>query len=134
MYYKKIILFMSILVVLFITSSCNEAKKAYISSAKEAIDALHTLQSVVKVGVNHQDYSGRLADAKIKVDKFIRENQTEYIPGLNAKISQAMQGYEDASDWWDLRLTLIESYDNIKATDPKVTIILKSNLLYGNSR
>jgi len=75
----------------------------YTSSAKEAIDALQALHSVVKVGISYKDYPGKLADCKIKIDKFLRDNPTEYVPGLNTKIEQAMSAYEDSLTWWDMK-------------------------------
>ncbi|HPZ06704.1 MAG TPA: hypothetical protein PL110_01205 [Candidatus Eremiobacteraeota bacterium] len=67
----------------------------YLPDAKDAVDALMALSSVVKVGISYRDYPARLADTKIKVDKFLRDHPTDYIPGLRSQIESAMLTYED---------------------------------------
>ena len=101
------------------------APSEYVSSAQEAIDALQALHSVVKVGISHRDYPSRLSDCKIKVDKFLRDNPTEYIPGFNTNISQAMKAYEDASEWWDIKFSGDEVQNFVKEDDSTVRYIFK---------
>jgi len=41
--------------------------------AGDALDALHALDSATEVGVNLRDYSTRVIDAKLKVDRYLRD-------------------------------------------------------------
>lgn len=97
----------------------------YISSAKEAIDALQALHSVVKVGISYKDYPSKLADCKIKIDKFLRDNPNEYIPGLNTKIEQSMSVYEDSLTWWDMKFTSEHVANFVEDSDPTIVYCFK---------
>ncbi len=45
------------------------------SDAKAAIDAIKGLQSVVKASIAYSEYSRRVLDAKVQVDRFVNSDQ-----------------------------------------------------------
>jgi len=53
-----------------ITLLVSTAAFAQSTSAKDALDALRGLNSAIDAGINLRDYTKRLADAKIVVDRF----------------------------------------------------------------
>ena len=71
--------------------SCEEAR--------EAIDALLAVASVLKIGVTYVEYPDRMKDAKIAVDKFLRGN-SGVRPELRKNIDLSMKAYEEAYLWW----------------------------------
>jgi hypothetical protein len=77
--------------------------ESYVSSAKEAIESLETLQTITKMDISNENYNTKLIDTKIVVDKFLRDNKTEYIKSdytsLNKEIKLAMMFFEDYSVW-----------------------------------
>jgi hypothetical protein len=64
----------------------------------EALGALRGLESVVKSGVNYQEFSKRVLDARVVVDRALRGNDAP-------KLREAMQLYELAAKIWRLRMT-----------------------------
>jgi len=68
-------------------------------AAKEAIQALEALQSVVSSGVSYRDYGPRKADTRIIVDRFLNEYKEN--PVADA-IAEAMAHYEAAGSFWKI--------------------------------
>ncbi len=76
---------------------------AYLASARQALDGLRSMKSVVRVGVSYADYPSRLQDARIIVDRFLDRHSVEQIPGLHGVIGSAMACFEDAGDLWAIK-------------------------------
>jgi hypothetical protein len=77
-------------------------------AAIEAIDAVRALRSVTEAGLNYSQYSKRVLDAKVKVDRFTSstsQNDAE----LGAIIQAVMHYYELASRAWAAKIAKNES-------------------------
>ncbi len=69
------------------------------SAYSDALDALKALQSVTTSGINYRDYSARVLDARVKVDKYLTSPPNGDDPQRSA-IRIAMQYYELTSLAW----------------------------------
>jgi hypothetical protein len=67
------------------------------AAAKEALQALEALQSVVNSGVSYRDYGTRKLDTRIIIDRFLNEYKQN--PAADA-IKEAMTHYENAENIW----------------------------------
>jgi hypothetical protein len=77
------------------------AIKAGPAPAEAAIDALRSLRSVTTSGINYRDYSTRVLDAKVRVDKYRDSGAND--PARDAIVA-AMKYYEMGSQAWGLRV------------------------------
>ncbi len=92
----------------FVEAFCNNTSNVTISyadpesieNAKEAIEALLAMNSILEIGINYSDYLSRLADAKIPVDKFLRDSEG-IDPELKDNIEKSLTGYKEAYTWWE---------------------------------
>jgi hypothetical protein len=67
--------------------------------SQEALDALRALRSVTGSGIAYRDYSQRVLDAKVKVDRYLTSSGSQR-PELVRAIRVAMLEYELASQAW----------------------------------
>jgi hypothetical protein len=67
--------------------------------SKEAVDALRELRSVTGSGIAYRDYSQRVLDARVKVDRYLSAPGND-APELRTAINVAMLEYELASQGW----------------------------------
>jgi hypothetical protein len=70
--------------------------------ARDALDALRGLQSVVESGLTYRDYATRVLDAKVKVDRYLSSSPNDP-PELRKTIEIAMREYELAGQSWNLQ-------------------------------
>lgn len=75
---------------------------APVSASTEALTALKGLRSVTASGINYRDYSTRVLDAKVIVDRYVGEAGADPQAAIIAK---AMQYFELASQAWGLRIS-----------------------------
>jgi len=95
------------------------ASPAQSSAARDALDALKALRSVTNSGIAYRDYSQRVLDAKVKVDRYLSSAAND-ADALRNAIRLSMSGYQLASLVWNLRFS---SQRNGEAEWPlKVTI------------
>jgi hypothetical protein len=80
------------------TQKSNQAPEG----AKNAIQALRALQSVLGSGVNYKEYRTRLGDTKIKVDQFLGDKSAN--PELKKHMSSALGYYMAAALVWDSKI------------------------------
>jgi hypothetical protein len=73
-------------------------------AGSEALGALKALQSVTAAGVAYRDYSTRVGDTKIQVDKSLRRSDAPSGDAAKA-IETAMGYYVTAGSVWNSRLT-----------------------------
>ncbi len=88
---------LAIIIVLTMLAIKAQLQKPGNDAAKEAIRALEALQSVVRSGVSYRDYGPRKADARIIVDRFLREYPKHPVA---IHINEAMKHYEAAKEIW----------------------------------
>jgi hypothetical protein len=67
--------------------------------ARDALDALRGLQSVVESGLTYRDYATRVLDAKVKVDRYLSSSPNDP-PKLRKAIDIAMRENELAGLSW----------------------------------
>lgn len=70
--------------------------------AKTAIEAIKGLQSVVKAGTPYSEYSRRVLDAQVQVDRFV--NSEQGTAKLRYEVKTAMNTYNLASRAWNAKL------------------------------
>jgi hypothetical protein len=70
--------------------------------ARDALDALRGLQSVVESGLTYRDYATRVLDAKVKADRYLLSSPNDP-PEHRKTIEIAMQEYELAGQSWNLQ-------------------------------
>ncbi len=73
----------------------------------EALQALKALQSVTTAGVNYNEYSHRVLDAKIQVDRYIQGDGGD--PEVKAEMRVTMAFYVLASDAWNWKIRKIDA-------------------------
>ncbi len=71
-------------------------------AADEALNALKALRSAVESGVNYQEYSSRLNDAKIRVDRYLA--QPDASDAAKQAVTRAMNYYVLARRAWNLKI------------------------------
>ena len=69
------------------------------NEASEAIQALQDLQSATRVGLTYNEYSRRLVDTRIKVDRYLR-GPSNRSADIQSKIEDAMDLFEYARTVW----------------------------------
>jgi len=75
-------------------------KDAYVAGARGALDAVRDLQSLVRSGITYPEYTRRVGDARIAVDRFMRCQSRDLAPPSREKIEQAIGCYELAAGDW----------------------------------
>lgn len=75
------------------------ARTTALSPSQEAMDSLKALRSVTESGIAYRDYSQRVLDAKVKVDRYLTSPATD-AAALRTGIALAMRDYEFASRAW----------------------------------
>ena len=77
-------------------------------AAKDALDALQALQSATRVGLAYGDYTPRLLDTTVRVDRYLRESGAFTQPGdeqLRTHVHAAMDLYALAGKVWNNKIT-----------------------------
>jgi hypothetical protein len=82
--------------------------QAQIASARLALEAVEALASVTKSGVNFKDYSERVAEAQIAVDRY--ENEFGKQDAFSIAVENALAHYRFANDFWDKAVTENDEY------------------------
>src|SRR5215471_5478686 len=82
---------------------------AQTSPATDALDALRALKSVTEMGVSYRDFLPRVADAKIKVDRYL-ESPANDEAALRGKIKVAMRLYVLSTVAWSNKIQVNEDY------------------------
>lgn len=104
-----------------VTPPVREAKprlsEAERRSAAEALQALKALQSVTVAGVNYREYSPRVLDAKILVDRYVQSDGGDAEAKRN--VQDAMNLYVFASSAWNTKIT--EHWAEI-VDDPRIDL------------
>lgn len=85
-------------------------------SANEALQALKALQSVTEAGVTYQEYSRRVLDAKIQVDRYLQTEGGD--AEIKRSVQEAMDLYVLASSAWNAKIT--EDYEMFGAEHPAI--------------
>jgi len=70
--------------------------------ATDALDALKGLKSVTEAGVNFRDYSSRVLDAKVKVDKYLADAPKD--DPARPQAETAMRLYVMAMQTWAMKI------------------------------
>jgi hypothetical protein len=70
--------------------------------ARDAVDALRGLQSVVESGITYRDYAARVLDAKVRVDHYLASFPNDP-QELRKTIENAMREYELAGRSWNVQ-------------------------------
>ena len=84
-------------------------------SAAEALRALKAVQSVTSGGVDYREYSARVNDAKVLVDRFLDEDKSAP-EALAGAVKAAMDFYGLAARAWNARISR-SNYEAV-AADP----------------
>jgi len=74
------------------------AALAQTTPANDALDSLRTIQSATEIGINLRDYSTRVLDAKLKVDKYLADAPKD--DAARPAIETAMRAYILAVKIW----------------------------------
>ena len=69
----------------------------------DALDALKSLQSVTTAGLTYREYSPRVLDAKVRVDRYLQGEGRNR--AFQVQIEQAMDLYVLASAAWSSKIT-----------------------------
>jgi hypothetical protein len=70
------------------------------------IQAVQELQTATRVGLNHQEYSKRLIDTQIRVDRAVERIPAGGTPGsdVSGMIRNAMATYTYADQVWGMKI------------------------------
>jgi hypothetical protein len=71
-------------------------------AAIETLDALKAVQSIATTGVSYRDYTSRMLDAKIQVEKFLQAQGGDL--ELKSRVQNAMTLYLLAGAAWNARI------------------------------
>jgi hypothetical protein len=71
---------------------------------QDAIDALRALRSVAEAGINYQNYSPRVLEAKVKVDRYLSSAGDTEVQQV-AAMRIAMREYQLASEAWNASIS-----------------------------
>jgi len=80
----------------------------------DALEALRDLDAAVSVGVTFQEYMRRLADTKIRIDRYLRVTRDQ--SKVRKLIADAMDSYEFAGAAWNAKIS--EDWVSV-ADDPR---------------
>jgi len=99
--------------------------REYLQDARQALDGLRALKSVVTVGVSYSDYPTRVQDARINVDRFLDRHPREQIPGLHQAIRSGMGCFEDAMSLWSVKFEGDGVEEFIEESSPTMTYLFR---------
>ncbi len=88
---------------IYFGSAAEMAKPAVPPASDEALDSLKALQSVASMGVSYRDYTPKVLDAKVKVDKYLSATASDPSPARSA-IGLAMRFYELGAQAWNIKI------------------------------
>ena len=111
---------LTIILILVMLTACT---KRVPQEAHDALASLRKIQASTEVGVNFQQYSSLLIEAKDKVN-----NATRVLEDgpLKTEIMLAMDSYKDAGDVWQEKIKGEAQLTSV--TDPGKTLIPKYSL------
>lgn len=96
----------------------GSAGDSFASAAKDVLQQLKALESVVETGVIYQDYLKRCGDLKSAVDVFLDEHADSRVLLFNQHVRDAMGYFGAAADAWSQKISRsFEGYDRL-ATNP----------------
>ena len=72
--------------------------------AAEAVEALSALRSVTQAGLTYRDYSPRVLDTKVKVDRYLTSSASGRSADLRENVEIAMRLYVFASEAWNAKI------------------------------
>ena len=97
------------------------------NASQEALESLKALRSVTSSGIPYRDYSQRVLDAKIKVDRYTSSSEGDS-PDVRNAITLAMREYEFASQGWGVKfnsggqaLAASSAIGQVLMTDPEIS-------------
>jgi len=83
----------------------------------DGLQALQGLRSVTEAGLNYVEYSRRILDGKVQVDRYVNAKAGDI--ELRKKMAEAMEFYLFAGDAWNAKIR--KEYDGI-GSDPRVDL------------
>lgn len=88
-----------LMLVTGLTAGCASAQfKKEREEASQSVQALRAMQSVVSVGIDPKEYSKRLQDCKIIVDRTLQGSSEPKLSEVKASIASAMDSYQSANE------------------------------------
>ena len=108
--------------ILFAFGGCGSSTK---NSKQKVLDELRSLESVASAGIAYQDYSRRVLDTKIVVDRILKE-----MPQSKTKddLVEIMECYVTAKNYWGYAIEHPKESevvsDELKASCEKFDVIL----------
>ncbi len=72
----------------------------FAQSARDAVRALQKLQAKIDVGMTYLDYVSALGDTWFEVKSFLDSSEAKIKPALTLEISQSMDNYRLAKEYW----------------------------------
>jgi len=75
------------------------------SLLQDAMSALTALRSVTKSGISYRDYSSRVLDARVAVDRYLNSPAKNEPAGLRAEIKIAFGQFELAAQAWSAQVS-----------------------------
>lgn len=72
----------------------------YAASARQAVDALKDVQGLVHAGITYGEYTRRIGDTRIAVNRFLRSQPTDEVFPSRSEIALAMNAFERAAEHW----------------------------------
>ncbi len=72
----------------------------FAQSARDAVSALQKLQAKIDVGMTYLDYVSALGDTWFEVKSFLDSSEAKIKPALTLEISQSMDNYRLAKEYW----------------------------------
>jgi hypothetical protein len=103
-----------LLLLQLVLTAC--AQRGPTPEAREAVQALTDMRSALSVGVTLQDYGRRLADAKIKVDRFLSQPERGD-KELRMAVAHAIEHYRLAGKAWALTIPMNAGYGGDEAEE-----------------
>jgi len=82
------------------TAMGTTAEAKYAEDARAALNAVQDVQSLVRSGITYSEYTRRIGDARIAVDRFMRLQSRDLAPPSREKIDLAIGCYELAAGDW----------------------------------
>jgi hypothetical protein len=98
----------------------------YGQSAKEALNALKKLDTVVQTGVSYRDYSGVLADAKHPVSLFLESSEAKLNQELADAFRNAVAHHDFALGVWRLKFSGRKAEDYFNEDTQVFQVILQA--------
>lgn len=73
---------------------------AYVAAARKALEPLRDVQSLLRVGMTYDEYRGRIGEARIAVDHFLRAEATDPAAPSRTRLGDAMDSFQVAVAMW----------------------------------